>query len=228
MKYLFLIALFSQLFCSNVYCKESRVAIAVIDTGITPNSALIPFLCHPGQVDLTSTTLRDEIGHGTAVAGLITQNLDRSKYCIISVKVWTKKHSPHATGYIIQEAINFVQLLYNISYINISLSGNNYDRTEFEAIKIAANKGIVIVISAGNKGENLDKKCDVFPACYGIKGVYVVGALEHGVQADYSNYGKVVNAWASGDTQCVDGFCINATSAASANFLNFLLKRNTK
>ena len=210
---------------SLLFAQETRTKIAIVDTGIdlSRNLALMAFLCHQEQADFTSSTLLDTSGHGTTMAGLITQGLDSSKYCISILKVWDRGGNACR----IVKALN-TAMSYNVSYVNISMSGDEYSFSERQVIEAPVAKGVVVTMAAGNEGQNLDRKCQVFPACYSIKGAYVVGALEHGTTAGYSNYGQTVNAWAPGSNQCVNGWCVSGTSAATANFLNYLIKHETR
>lgn len=189
-KYLFYVSLL--LISSSALADK---VVAVIDTGIDPNSAN---LCAGGHRDFTDTFLKDTAGHGTHVAGLISKNAGKSKFCMLNLKFYSpemsKSISPSSA---MKSAIKYAILL-KVDIINISAGGVQSDAEEAFLLKLAIDRGIKVVVAAGNEGTNLNDKCNYFPACYN-NGLIIVGNLtQQKTRAISSNYGDIVNRWEVG------------------------------
>jgi len=173
------------------------ITIAVIDTGIDKNE---PNLCKFGHKSfIGGSALLDTEGHGTHVAGLINRNIgeDHGDFCLVSIKWYDKKTSDeeHMTAMrrAIQYAINI-----NVDYINISASGTEPQEGERKAILNALNKGIIVVVSAGNSNYDIGKDCNYYPACYDNRIITVGNIDKKGVRQPDSNYGSYVKRWEMG------------------------------
>jgi subtilisin family serine protease len=105
----------------------------------------------------------------------ILSQLDHSKFCILAYKVVSKETNNILITKAVQMAISD-----GTKYINISLSGEGYFYTEYSAIYKAVNKGITVVVAAGNNGLDLTEDCKIYPACYKINSprFIVVGAFD--------------------------------------------------
>lgn len=219
MKLLIALAL---LFCAvGLSSPESRIKIAVVDTGIILSDTIKPYICADGHKDFTATGLNDRHGHGTNVAHLIAQSIDPSTHCLVIVK-WLDPMTPGMlTSYNLAAATKYAAYS-DVKYINISAGGNSQLKKEKEAIQYGLEQGIRIVVAAGNDSWNLGEGCDHFPACYPTNSpnFYVVGALDSkGQKAYFSNYGGPVNAWAPGMRQSWKTTIImSGTSQACAVF----------
>lgn len=181
------------------------LAIAVIDTGIDPS---VPHQCKFGSRDFTvdqkdkkaRKNATDVHGHGSHVSGLIVQQAGDSGYCIVALKYYSEANPGSVNlrnmKLAIQYAINI-----KVDYINISGGGPEADPGERSLIKKALDKGIKVVVAAGNDHDDLDKACVYFPACYDPR-LVVVGNLEvfndKTDRCPSSNYGKHVNRWEVG------------------------------
>jgi len=81
--------------------------------------------------------------------------------------------------------------------INCSWGGSGSSPVEQEVINYAVSKGSVVVVAAGNDGNNIDNRI-AFPACY--QNVLCVGAT---TQADtlayFTNRGRLVTVYAPGE-----------------------------
>jgi len=88
---------------------------------------------------------------------------------------------------------------YPAKVINLSLGGPGAcSNTLQEAIDYARSQKSVVVVAAGNDGNNMDYYPYQPSTC---RGVITVGATDSGgVKAYYSNYGKAVDVWAPGGT----------------------------
>lgn len=141
--------------------------------------------------------------HGTHVAGCASAVTNNQKgiagtgyNCkIMSIKCASDKGNVNGIwrGYdgIVYAADNGAHI------INCSWGGSGSSPVEQEVINYAVNKGSVVVVAAGNDGNNIDKRI-AFPACY--QNVLCVGAT---TQADtlayFSNRGRLVTVYAPGE-----------------------------
>lgn len=211
MKYYSLILLFTLLISVN--CNAKQIKIAIVDSGYSGNYSQLK-LCDKGLVDLTGTDTLDELGHGTNITEIIKQNLKGVDYCFYIIKIYSKKNMGITA--IPSHLLAFLWLLeIKPDFINFSSSGHGTQLSEQVLIQNLVNAGSTFVVAAGNDKQNLDKKCDVFPACYSF--VISVGNLDNNLNlSKTSNYGKVIKAWEIGENICAGGLCMSGTSQATA------------
>jgi hypothetical protein len=206
----------------NLAVVENRIKIAVIDTGIDfDNREIRPYLCSIGHRDFTKEGLKDNIGHGSNVSEIISRNLDPNKYCILILKY----HTFETWGNLKREVEAFkYSIEQNVKYINLSSGGRDKDQKELEVIKQATDKGIKVIVAAGNDSCDLSKNCNFFPACYSLNNnFYVIGNCG----SKTSNFNGPVKQCEDGNNVCAAGFCMSGTSQATAIFTNkLILKEN--
>jgi serine protease AprX len=146
------------------------IGVAVLDSGITPHAALKNVVANVSYVTGNSSVL-DQFGHGTHVAGIVGGNASAAKYVtglytggiapgvqIVNVRVL----GPDGTGLTsdviagIEWVINH-KAQYNIRVINLSLghpvTQKAADDPLCEEVEKATTNGIVVVASAGNAGK---------------------------------------------------------------------------
>jgi major intracellular serine protease len=197
--------------------KTKPIVVAVIDTGIDPNLSKKVSLCRYGSKDFTGTGLADNHGHGSHVAGIIDSyakgtRIDRvqrihANYCMVILKYFDGGHGAEwsqlsAERQALRYAINL-----KVDIINMSLNGRDPDKQEEALIKEALDKGIRIVVSAGNDGFKLSRahKRTSYPAMYDYR-LNIVGNLDMSRHpAATSNSGSTVNAWEVGTD--IESFC---------------------
>jgi hypothetical protein len=204
------------LFSFSLFAKETRIKIAVIDTGVSRFQE--QYLCKGGKKSLVDDLGYDTNGHGTNIISILASGLDFSKYCIISYKVFSSYSYDGILAVAINEAI-----MDKVQYINLSAAGTGSSFSEKHAIEQTIKNGIYIFIAGGNDSKNLDKKCDVYPACYRFDSQYfkVIGATDTGT----SNTGSFFYAYAKGRKQ---GFPpMTGTSQATPNALIFFITKVT-
>jgi subtilisin family serine protease len=201
------------------------VVVAVIDTGIDlshpslkdniwTNSREIPgngvdddgngFVddVHGWNFAENNADVSDEHGHGTHVAGIIAARFDgyvggvAPNVRIMPLKYYSVKATGEQNLIATIKAIRYaVQMGAHI--INYSAGGAEFSQPEFEAIKLAEEKGVLFIAAAGNEG--VDAQMDKFyPAAYPLKNIIAVASLSvEGALLKSSNFGLNVVAVAA-------------------------------
>jgi len=171
------------------------VLVAILDTGVSPNSAFGSKSINSLNLVPLPADLADWNGHGTAVASLIIGN-DRLTpgvapgADILSVRI-ADDLGQSDTMLIAKGIVAAVDA--GAAIINISLGSSADSPLVRNAIDYANKAGVAIVASAGNDG--LDKLA--FPA--GNQGVIAVGAVDAvGTAMTFSNSGNTLAAAAPG------------------------------
>lgn len=209
---------------ATIQClSDTRIKIAVMDTGITFTKENSKYFCTTGHFDATGTGLRDNEGHGTNVSGLISKGIDPKTHCIIMIKFYntatlTSKYSIDKT--LLDSWEHLVDV--HSSYVNLSLSGMSFDQDEYNTINLLLSRGTRIIVASGNDHINFNIiGCIVYPACYNFKkNFYVVGARDVSV----GNIGGPVKYFAKGYEQTAWGITKTGTSQSTANFTSNLIR----
>ena len=215
---------------------ENRTRIVVIDTGIKLEYLNNPALCKNGHVDFTNTTLDDQHGHGTNVAGLIANHINTERQCITIFKVFSEEKKTATIINRLQSKVIWIvraiveAIKIKAKYINMSYGGNEPNDTEKLTIEMALKRDIRIIVAMGNEGKDFDQvPCDFYPACYPLmdksnwytvanrdnQGRYHPTSNINGPEK-YSYYGVNQSAW---------GVVMSGTSQATANFTGWLAKK---
>lgn len=192
----------------------SQNTVLVIDTGYT--KYVNKKMCKSGHKDFTKTSNNlDKLKHGTNVISIISKST--AKYCITSYKAFD-------TG---PSSIEYTKAIVSASFkkfdvVNLSIQGRGFDLLEKKAIERMLKKGTYVVVAAGNQGENLDKSCTIYPACYikyfkKYKRFRVIGAKDLWL----SNKGKLITDWELGKQQGKP--LLSGTSQAAANYTKKLV-----
>ena len=168
---------------------KNNLKIAIIDSGIDLNNKVLSkYIAKAYNAINKDNSVQDECGHGTHIAGTIT---NISNNMILPVKVLDSmglgKSADIALG--IKWAVDE-----GAKIINLSLGGTKYDQFMKEAIDYARENGSIVVCASGNVfGERT-----TYPACY--DNVISVGAIDKdGNISKYSNRGDKVDIYAFGD-----------------------------
>lgn len=140
----------------------------------------------------------DDHGHGTFCAGLIAAvpnnkigmvGAMKRNIRLMAVKVIDKKGGGSSTTLV--NGINYA-IRNGADIINISISGLGKHSLVETALKNAVKSGVVVVTSAGNRGEEITSNNFYFPVGYAQKmaGVISVGlTTKKGGRVPMSNYG---------------------------------------
>lgn len=198
--------------------QAKQLRVAVIDTGLDRQYHNQARLCPTGhKIFTTDKTLHDRVGHGTNVTGLITKHAGNSDYCIILIKFFSKERQN--TFYTLIQALGYANKL-KPDIISLSGGGKVPSIHEKFIVKHILKNNIKLVVAAGNNGDNLDKNCNYFPACYD-KRILVIGALD----IRSSNRGNIVDYYVSGKDKVGFGVTMSGTSQATAIFTGKLIRK---
>ncbi|MDU9694087.1 S8 family peptidase [Priestia aryabhattai] len=179
--------------------KGDNVSVAVIDTGIDMDHEDLQVAGGISLLDYT-TSYNDDNGHGTHIAGIIGA-LDNDRGVVgvapdvdlYSVKALDNegngKYSTIIKG--LDWAIeNHIQI------VSMSIGGTQESKAFQKATRLAYNKGVLLVASAGNKGYFSDESVTI-PAKY--SSVISVGALtKKNERWEFSSRGKGLDIMAPG------------------------------
>lgn len=186
---------------NGVVCQT--VEVAIIDSGIyiehehfeTKDPELFRIIDSGYALSYGTTTfpsIVDDVNHGTHVAGIIYDNTINN-IIIKPYRVFIEAN--FASGSMIytcfQKAVE-----HGVDIINMSLCGSaEAFKTLNDAIENASNKGIVIVVAAGNEN---DDACSYSPAC--CESAITVSAtnIDNKPATEYSNWGSCVDIAAPG------------------------------
>lgn len=170
------------------------IRIAVVDTGMNledrwpENSVGLyqPKICPGLSKDFTGTTLNDEHGHGTHIAGLIAKYAEGTNYCLIIYKYFL----PDADGMVnlkhTIEAFNEA-ITQKVDVINYSGGGIIRSNEECIVIKKALDMGIKVNAAAGNEGVNINF-FHFYPAMCDERVNVIGGLTKSGQKMPMSNY----------------------------------------
>jgi major intracellular serine protease len=199
---LFVVVVLLVLACPLKQAWARTLTVAVIDTGIDPG---VPHQCKMGNKSFVGNPkdTSDKHGHGSHIAGLINQNAGGKGYCLVALKFYSDNNSGSIN---LRNEIAALRYAINIrvDFINISGGGPQSNPEEQYLIKKALDKGIKVIVAAGNESDDLGMFCNYFPACYDPR-LVVVGNLRitewesnKTERAPSSNYGPYVNRWEVG------------------------------
>ncbi|WP_159788479.1 S8 family peptidase [Sodalinema gerasimenkoae] len=179
------------------------IIVAVIDTGILKVADLEGTEFVEGYDFVNDqVTADDDNGHGTHVAGTISQTTDNEfgvagiayQAKLMPLKVLSKQGGGTVSD--IAEAIRFAAD-HDADVINLSLGGSGESHLMRDAIDYAYNKGVVIIAAAGNANQNSAGYPARYPRVLGVAASNAAGD-----KAPYSNFGAGVDISApGGDTR---------------------------
>ncbi|MBC3785838.1 S8 family serine peptidase [Spirosoma utsteinense] len=148
------------------------------------------------------TSADDQNGHGTHVAGIVGARNNgigvtgvASGAPLVALKVLNQLGEGRLSGVIL--AVNYVRLNGQPGdVVNLSLGGEGISTTLENAVRQAANAGILFAIAAGNEGQNADEST---PARVNHPNVFTVSAMDRSnIFASFSNFGSSIDVCAYG------------------------------
>jgi thermitase len=183
---------------SHIPSTGGTVPIAVLDTGLTPDSGLEDLILASLDALNPVDPISDSLGHGTQMAliaaGVVKPSGVRSESDtqnpIIPIRVMDD--NGFTSNFTIMSSIDFA-LKHGARVM--SLSWGSETRSDFleTALNDARSKGLIVVASAGNEPTGKPVYPAAFPAVIGV------GALApNGKSWENSNYGDFVSLYAPG------------------------------
>ena len=202
-----------------------------------------------------SSSIDDDHGHGSNISGIIDQyakgivfsSTDTIEERIAKVKklkstkidycqLIIKYYSPRNTAGNMQALIEAFKYAVeqHVDIINYSGGGALFDAKEQAVVKDALDKGIVIVVAAGNEGEKLGayyyrtvsahhsvrRRYTYYPAMDDPRVIVVGNYTENGEPNVSSNFGPLVTAWEIGTNVISyskrDGFLSSMTGSSQS------------
>lgn len=182
----------------------ATMKVAVIDSGFTGTSEHLCATGHYNFINETDTVGPDTIAHGTYVLKAIETEAS-GDYCLLVYKIFNDRKG---STKLIAEAISRA-VAAKVDVINLSIAGKDSDDSEKAAISSALNVGIKVFVASGNEGQDLDKTCNIYPACYKLSSS-VVGTNEKHKAANYSGF--TINK----QPYCYQGHCGTSFSTGYA------------
>ncbi len=194
------------------------IVVAVIDTGIDPNHKDLSVNIWKKRNSVSEFGWNfvadrpnpiDDHGHGTHVAGIIGALADPKtgvsgvahRVSIMSVKYYADNNSGDTNLLNTIKAINYA-VDNGARIINYSGGGRAFSELEAQAIKRAADRGVLFVAAAGNEKRNTDIASNYYyPAAYHLPNIISVAATDiHNKLLPSSNWGvKTVDVAAPGE-----------------------------
>jgi YD repeat-containing protein len=149
-----------------------------------------------------SNRIKDEQGHGTAIAGIIAA--EGNNKVGISGVMWRaglmslRVLDGAGTGDVAQavEAIDYA-VAHGAQVLNLSWGTEHESRALAAALERAAQKGVLAICSAGNDGRNIDG-VPHYPASYDLPNIVAVASTDNSDQlTSWSNWGGIRAALAA-------------------------------
>ena len=187
----------------KTYEKKRDVIVGVVDTGIDPHHiflkdnlyAIGPHGTKNYGMDFSKNNKNfkrphDSHGHGTHISGIIKSILPSVK--LLTLKYYNRRASGKENLSSTIKSLKYA-IDNNVDIINYSGGGPYPDREEFNILKIAEKKGILIIVAAGNNNRsNIDlKKSAYYPASYKLNNIISVMSHDQNLKLlPSSNFGK--------------------------------------
>ncbi|GEM_PF-2566216 len=170
---------------------NSKISVAVVDTGVDSSHSMLRERLVTGYDFIDNdTTPQDGHGHGTHVSGTIVDCTPGLNVTIMPVRVLG--NDGRGTFSIVGQGIRYAARS-GAAVINLSLGGNHSSYVD-EAVEVALNQGVTVVVAAGNESDDTAKYCPAH-----ISGCITVAAVNSSKQkANFSNYGNAVDIVAPG------------------------------
>lgn|GEM_PF-1073564 len=177
------------------------VVIAIIDSGIDYNHPdLRDKIVSPynSVIDSTSiTSVLDDVGHGTHVAGIAAATIDNGIGIAGvggNISIMPIKAGYGGSFYSYDEAnAIYYAVDHGARVINMSLGGTGYSYTVKNAVDYAWSHNVVVVAAAGNKGTSTPQ----YPAAFSSV-ISVAATDQSDVDASFSNWGDWIEISAPG------------------------------
>lgn len=174
-----------------------EVVVAVLDSGIDTDHEMFEDRIVANFVNCSTSgaanSIEDDYGHGTHVSGIIVDNTPNSVK-IKPYKVLNREGKGALSSIIVALDIAVED---GVDIINMSLTALGESQTMTDSVDAAVEKGINVVVAAGNNGVDLTQKAYT-PAC--VESAITVSAVtKKHTLSSYSNYNGPIDIAAPGD-----------------------------
>lgn len=174
-----------------------EIVVAVLDSGVDTDHELLAGRLLENRFNLSSTgeenSCEDDYGHGTHVTGILADNT------LGNVKIKPYKvlnNQGKGPSSLIALAVDCA-VADGADIINMSLSGPGESQTMTDSVNAAVEKGVNVVVAAGNDKADLSKTY-YSPAC--VESAFTVSAVtQTNALASYSNRNGPIDIAAPGD-----------------------------
>lgn len=173
---------------------KNEVTVAIIDTGLDVNlfnkyySGRLKNIYNVLDEE-ESTSMYDNFGHGTHIAGTIAEGTP-ANVKIIPIKVSDNEELLNTD---ILAALEYVIYYSEVDVINMSFGSYQYSYSEYQLIEAAKRKNIIAVAAAGNDNTSLP----MYPAAY--DNTISIASVDSNLEKSYfSNYGNTITFAAPG------------------------------
>lgn len=200
---------------------DDRLKIAIVDTGYQkPRGMKSVNLCKGEHKDFSDDkrVFQDHIGHGTNIAhiidGFLRKRVSTDKYCLVIVKFYGAEASSDGAVHS-EKALKYSGKI-NADIINFSGGGEERSDSEAKVVSSLLDRGLILVMAAGNNGHNLDKGKTYYPAMADDRVIVVGLKQKDGSIHPLSNRGKVVDRYEVAIDVRAGGKTMTGTSQATA------------
>ena len=194
----------NQITLAKVIKSKSKIVVAVIDTGADLSHDDLKGSLWTGKngqhgwnfVD-NNSDVSDDMGHGTHIAGIIRST--DANISLMILKYYSSRPGSQKNAY--ENSLKAIRYAIDngANIINYSGGGEGASTEEFELLREAESKGIIVVSAAGNESSDMDAK-PYYPASYRLSNIITVASVDaNGKLSHESNYGSVVDATAPGE-----------------------------
>lgn len=136
--------------------------------------------------------------HGNKVSQVLSTYKGGLKYTPEIVELNLSNTANYDTEKMIRVAIDLKVNVINLSLGELSLGYNEFNYSLFNSLKKASDKGIWIVVAAGNNGQELSKSNPMYPCMFKIERLICVGSVKNNKINPESNKGSFVFMYADG------------------------------